>query len=85
MDILGVRLLALVKGGLKEPHNPFANSLCQGEARWRELVQEYAVLLINLCVVVVKHLVGMFDFGLYLLDLCSGGLDIWLDIGVVTV
>ena len=45
----------------------------------------YAVLLINLCVVAVKHLVEMFDFGLYLLDLCSGGLDIWPDIGVVTV
>ena len=49
------------------------------------MVQEFAVLLINLYVVVVKHLVGMFDFGLHLLDLCSGGLDIWLDIGVVPV
>ena len=50
-----------------------------------KLFQVFAVLLINLCVVVVKHLVGMFDFGLYLLDLCSGGLDIWLDIEVVPV
>ena len=49
------------------------------------MVQEFAVLLINLCVVVVKHLWEMFDLGLYLLDLCSGGLDIWLDVGVVTV
>ena len=38
-DILGVRLVALVKGGLKELRNPFADSLCQGEARWWELVQ----------------------------------------------
>ena len=84
-DILGIRFLALVKGGLKELCSPFADSLRQGEARWWELVQEFAVLLINLCVMAVKHLVEMFDFGLYLLDLCSGGLDIWSDIGAVTV
>ena len=43
-DILGVRFLALVKGRLKEPRNPFADSLCQEEAKRWELVQEYAVL-----------------------------------------
>ena len=69
-----------MKGGLKELRNPFADSLRQGEARWRELVQEFAALLINLCVVAVKHLAEVFDFGLHLLDLCSSGLDI----GVVT-
>ena len=42
------------------------------------MVQEFAVLLINLYVVAVKHLTEVFDFGLYLLDLCSGGLDIWV-------
>ena len=42
----------------------------------REPVQEYVILLMNLCVVAVKHLAEMFDFGLHLLDLCSGGLDI---------
>ena len=42
----------------------------------RELVQEYIILLINLCVAVVERLSEMFDFGLYLLDWCIGGLDI---------
>ena len=51
----------------------------------RESVQEFAVLLINLCIVAIKHLAEVFDFGLHPLDLCSGGLDIWLDIGVITV
>ena len=72
-----------MKGGLKEPRNPFADSLCQGEARGRELVQEFAVLLINLCVVAVKCLTAIFDFEPHLLDLCSGGLNIWLDIEAV--
>ena len=71
----------LVTGRLKELRNPFADSLCQREPRWWDLVQEHAVLLINLCVVVVESFAEVFDFGLHLLDLCSGGLDI----GVVPV
>ena len=74
-----------MKDGLKELCNEFAQLLCQGGAWGRELVQEFAVLLINLCAVAVKCLAEVFDFRLHLLDLCSGGLDIWLDIGVVTV
>ena len=59
--------------------------ICQGRGCGWESVQEFAVLLINLCIVAVKHLAELFDFGLYLLDLCSGGSNIGLDIEVVTV
>ena len=71
----------MVKGGLKEPRNSFADPPCQGEVGWWELVREFAVLLINLYIVTVKHLAEIFDFGLHLLDLCSGGLDI----GVIAI
>ena len=73
-----------MKGGLKEPYNPFTDSLCQrGEVTG--VGSGVRCSTDSLCVVVVKHLTEVFDFGLHPLDLCVGGLDSRLDIGVVTV